>query len=144
MGRRAMANNVSLSSKCQLLECNMQIRETGLQLFNSPTKFDSIQLFLASSLQDRGPDVYTRPLSNPDGEQEGRRAPQIRRPTVARRSGSQIKRAYIAGREGQSKLQIKANLSAGWRVAQITVSPSHPLPLLLREGGVGKKMPECC
>lgn len=35
----------------------------------------------------------------------------------------------VAGQEGQSALQIKAAPSAGWRVKQITLTPSH-LPLV--------------
>lgn len=59
-----------------------------------------------------------------------------------RQSGPQIKRTLLRGQRGRSALQIKTNsVRAGWRVKQITLTPSYPL---LVRGRKKKNLCNCC
>ena len=65
-----------------------------------------------------------------------RRALQIKRDDSGETERVTNQTRSIAGQEGQSTLQIKPTLLAGWRVEQITTTPSH-LPRVRVEESVG-------
>lgn len=76
--------------------------------------------------------------SQPSGAEpeRARRAPQIKRGDSGETERVTNQTRCIAGQEGQSTLQIKPTLSAGWRVEQITPTPSH-LPRVRVEESTG-------
>lgn len=112
----ATANNVSLSSKCQLLGCNMQIgtyrRQAGLRSINS-LKVRLIS-FPEEIIFDQGNKtetlhVYVRPLST--RRWAGPRGPQIKRQDSGETERVANQARFLAGQGGQSASHIKATLA---------------------------------
>lgn len=137
----ATANNVNLSSKCQLLECNMQMawilegRQTGRRLGCSRlillryVWFDSIlreepilnpegQNGDAYLQQDTEPRVYLRPLSRRSraGGPESVTNHTHNGGETERQSGSQIKRAPLWGKRVRAPYKSKQlrRQDGGW------------------------------
>lgn len=81
--------------------------------------------------------MFTSDPSQPSGAEpeRARRAPQIKRSDSGETERVTNQTRSMAGQEGQSTLQIKPTLLAGWRVEQITTTPSH-LPRVRVEDSV--------
>lgn len=133
----ATPSNVSLSSKCQLLERSMQILKIGKvdrKAESSLSLLRSVLLSAGEKQNERLGYCSTQSLmfmSNPSQpkrtEERHKSNAQLQRDRETERVTNQTR--SIAGTEGQSALQIKPTPSVGCRVKQITVTPSH-LPLV--------------